>query len=52
MLNVWIWPTIEANYDSPAIMLCFEEVLNEHLSCNASEHTAVGLTELQFPSQD
>lgn len=46
MHNVRIWPTIEANYDSPAIRLRFEEVLNEHLSSNASEHAAVELTEL------
>lgn len=52
MRNVRIWPTIEANYDSPAIRLRFEEVLNEHLSSNASEHAAVELTELWFLSQE
>lgn len=52
MRNVWIWPTIEANYDSPAILLCFEEVLKEHLSSNASVRTASDLIELWFPSQE
>ena len=43
---------MEANYDCPAVGLRFEEVLNEHLSSNASEHAAVELTEPWFLSQE
>lgn len=38
-------PQLRPNYDSPVSALHLEEVLNEHLSSNVSEYTAVDLEE-------